>query len=154
MARELMIRKAGLLIVALTLAGVMSLGGVSSLPAQLDVPATEAETIEDSLTEQTDADLVIDVLDEPPRYSDETTLLPASVVQSGQTVQWQWEGGLFHSVTSDPDLSVGDEHFDSGVHQEDGNGDPYTFEMTFTEPGVYKVFCMVHASQHGALVVV
>ncbi len=151
MARELMTRRTGLLIVALALAGLLSLGGAGSVPAELDVPEEETDSLEDTLTQQADADVVINILDSPPRYSDETSMAPVSLVLSGQTVEWQWEGGLAHSVSVD--FTTG-EPFDSGVQREDGNGDPYTFEMTFDEPGVYKVMCQVHLSQHGAIVVV
>lgn len=135
----------------MTLASVAAFFALTAGSLSLGVDENVPET---DLAVASSADVVIDVVDSPPSYADSTTGLPVSVVLSGQTVQWNWEGGLFHSVTTDADLSVGSEGFDSGQQRLEDD-EPFSFEQTFTEPGVYKVFCQVHPDiQHGVVVVV
>lgn len=136
--------KVGLLSAAVFLVGVMSASGAASLPLAVDLDV-EPAVVEAS------ADATVDVLDDPPRYADGTTLLPVTVVFAGDTVEWVWEGSLVHSVTSD--VTTGD-GFDSGLQDGTTNGDNSRFAVTFDEPGVYKYFCQAHLVQHGVVVVV
>ena len=82
----------------------------------------------------------IDVIDSQfePRYV---------LVEAGTTVQWLQAGVLDHSVTSDdsraddPSEFAFDSHPDCpGVCMGDGDD----FEFTFTEPGEYPYYCVVH----------
>jgi len=69
-------------------------------------------------------------------------------VKVGDTVQWQNDSVLVHTVTDDPDLVAnqvdyalpeGARPFDSG-----GLEPAATFAHTFTQPGTYKYFCIPH----------
>lgn len=65
---------------------------------------------------------------------------PAAVaISPGATVRWEWTGrGGTHDVQENNGV------FDSGrpVDSEEA-----TFEITFSEPGVYKYFCSPHRTQ-------
>ena len=68
------------------------------------------------------------------------TFMPDPVsIQPGDTVEWDWVSGV-HSATSgvpgNPDGT-----FDSGVHTV-----PFTFSHTFTTPGSFPYYCMVHGA--------
>jgi plastocyanin/FtsP/CotA-like multicopper oxidase with cupredoxin domain len=69
------------------------------------------------------------------------------MVNVGDTVNWVWDDGDFHTVTS---LTPG--VFDSGTHS---GGPPFpTFSHTFTSPGTFPYQCMVHgSSMHGTITV-
>lgn len=63
------------------------------------------------------------------------------VIQVGDTVRWVWENG-FHDVTSvfgDTEEYASETTFDIG----------YTFEHTFTQPGVHHYYCSVHGFDNG-----
>ena len=63
---------------------------------------------------------------------------PANVtIKAGDTVKWEFRGGVPHSTTSD--LTAGPEVWDSGVRT-DG-----AFSRTFHTPGSYKYHCTVHS---------
>lgn len=81
---------------------------------------------------------------------DALNFLPAEGVriQAGETVLWRNTSQALHTVTADPEqaqdvenVSLPDdvEPFDSGELEP---GD--TFELTFTEPGTYRYFCIPH----------
>jgi plastocyanin len=68
---------------------------------------------------------------------------PANVtIPVGTTVTWTWVGG-FHSVTP------------TGGPTFTGSGDPvsapHTFSQTFSSPGTYVYFCVVHGSPSGGM---
>jgi serine/threonine-protein kinase len=67
----------------------------------------------------------------------------AVIVDSGTTVQWEWQSSG-HSVTSTDDL------FDSGIQNE---GDEFSY--TFEETGNFMYYCIPHQGNghHGAVVV-
>jgi plastocyanin len=79
----------------------------------------------------------------------EPTYQPSSIViRAGQTVEWQNNGHVSHSVTDDarraakPDDALmprGVESFNSGNIMPGG-----TYKHTFTVPGRYRYFCMSH----------
>lgn len=61
-------------------------------------------------------------------------------IQAGDTVQWNWQGGI-HTVTNDNPNSP--EYFDSGVLIGAGQ----TYSHTFTQPGTYRYYCSIHDYQ-------
>jgi len=61
-------------------------------------------------------------------------------IQAGDTVQWNWQGGI-HTVTNDNPNSP--EFFDSGVLIGGGQ----TYSHTFTHPGTYRYYCAIHDFQ-------
>ncbi len=70
------------------------------------------------------------------------------VIQAGDTVEWQNESVLVHTVTADPDkaaraedaaLPEGAEAFDSGNLDHDAR-----FRHRFDKPGLYRYFCIPH----------
>jgi plastocyanin len=68
---------------------------------------------------------------------------PANVtIAVGTTVTWTWIGG-FHNVTP------------TGAPTFTGSGDPvsapHTFSQTFSSPGTYLYFCVVHGSPSGGM---
>jgi plastocyanin len=63
-----------------------------------------------------------------------------ATVQVGDTVHWTWDSG-FHSVTS---VAGSTESFDSGIV-----GDGSTFDHTFTHPGTYHYYCILHGFDAG-----
>lgn len=64
---------------------------------------------------------------------------PAEIrIKAGETVQWNWQGNLPHSVTAD------DGSFDSKVLQKGA-----TFEQTFSRAGRIEYYCQVHSSAGG-----
>jgi len=68
---------------------------------------------------------------------------PANVtIAVGTTVTWTWVGG-FHNVTP------------TGAPTFTGSGDPvsapHTFSQTFSSPGTYVYFCVVHGSPSGGM---
>jgi len=65
---------------------------------------------------------------------------PAVTVAPGEKVTWVW-GGVFHSSTSDS--QSGPEVWDSGII---ATG---SFSHTFTTPGTYPYYCMVHSFPGG-----
>jgi plastocyanin len=64
---------------------------------------------------------------------------PSSItIPVGGTVTWAWVEGV-HSVTSDTGL------FDSGIRTAGA-----TFQFTFTAPGDYEYYCLVHSTPDGS----
>jgi plastocyanin len=71
------------------------------------------------------------------------TFSPAAVtVNVGDTVHWVW-GSDFHSTTSGP-CSAGtctaDGKWDSGIFNA-----PHAFNFTFTSPGTFPYYCIIHS---------
>jgi plastocyanin len=60
-----------------------------------------------------------------------------ATIQVGDTVMWDWMSPG-HSVTAD------DGSFDSGVHSP-----PFTYSLTFDQPGVYPYYCVRHGAPGG-----
>jgi halocyanin-like protein len=71
---------------------------------------------------------------------------PALHVDPGTTVTWEWTGSGSHTVRSADGL------FDSG---QPVGGSNHTFDHTFTETGIYRYYCLPHATlgMRGAIVV-
>lgn len=111
--------------------------------AVLEVSDGEDTATENMTVETVEPDLFVDVVDEPvPAFMDNGTGLPATVVEAGQAVQWRFLGNG-HTVTMQPEASVGDqEPFHSGSVDEGG-----TFTLELTETGVYTYYCETHQSQ-------
>jgi plastocyanin len=86
---------------------------------------------------------VVKMNDDDPMYQ------PNSIrIVAGQTVEWQNDGQVSHTVTDDPShatnpvdalLPQGVEPFNSGNVMPGG-----TFHYTFTKPGRYRYFCLTH----------
>jgi plastocyanin len=86
---------------------------------------------------------VIKMNDDDPMYQ------PNSIrIVAGQTVEWQNDGQVSHSVTDDASratnpvdalLPQGVKPFNSGNVMPGG-----TFRHTFTKPGRYRYFCLTH----------
>jgi len=71
-------------------------------------------------------------------------------VKEGDAVTWYFEDSVYaHTVTSGNGQTGPDGVFDSGLAMP-GN----TFSHTFTKPGTYPYFCMVHNGHEGVIVVV
>ncbi len=65
---------------------------------------------------------------------------PSTVsVAVGDIVRWQWDDSQPHSTVSDTGL------WDSAVH----TGMPFTFDHTFTGPGVFPYHCAIHGGAGG-----
>lgn len=62
------------------------------------------------------------------------------MINVGDTVQWTWGAGNFHSVTS---VAGSSESFDSG------NQSVGTFSHTFTHAGTYVYYCDIHGFDFG-----
>jgi plastocyanin len=84
------------------------------------------------------------------RMSDDDPMYRPSTIQidTGQTVEWENEGQVSHSVTDDPVranhpgdalLPAGVEPFNSGYVMPGGR-----FRHTFAQPGRYRYFCLTH----------
>jgi plastocyanin len=70
----------------------------------------------------------------------DSTFEPANLtINAGDTVMWEWNSALPHSVTAD------DGSFDSGTL----TGDTNTFTQTLNTPGTYAYFCVVHGAPGG-----
>jgi plastocyanin len=67
-------------------------------------------------------------------------------IHAGDTVTWQWNGSLFHTVTStacQPSPCPGNATFDSGSNQA-----PFTFTHTFPTGGfTLDYVCLNHQAQ-------
>ena len=70
------------------------------------------------------------------------------VIQTGDSVEWQNESVLVHTVTADPGkaaraedvaLPKGAQAFDSGNLDHDAH-----FRHRFSKPGLYRYFCIPH----------
>jgi plastocyanin len=70
-------------------------------------------------------------------FVDEDSDNSTSTIQVGDTIRWEWAGGLPHSSTSGTCCS-GDGTWDSGI-QSTGS-----FEHTFNSQGSFPYFCIVH----------
>jgi plastocyanin len=81
--------------------------------------------------------------------TNDLTFIPAKItIKSGETVQWKNTSLMVHTVTcdsalaarlSDVALPAGAKPFNSGYLKPG-----ITFEHTFTVPGVYRYFCILH----------
>ena len=110
-----------------------------------EVPATGAEVTPTSFSGSTSAApiWIVKMNDDDPMYR------PSMVeINVGQTVEWQNDGQVSHSVTDDPAradkpgdalLPAGVKPFNSGNVMPGGR-----FRHTFTEPGRYRYFCLTH----------
>lgn len=68
------------------------------------------------------------------------TFAPAKVsIEAGETVRWNWRGGVQHDVVGDG--------FKSKVMAKG------TFSHTFDEPGTYDYVCRVHPTMKGTVTV-
>ena len=86
---------------------------------------------------------IVKMNDDDPMYQ------PSSVrITTGETVEWENDGQVSHSVTDDPAradkpadalLPSGVKPFNSGNVMPGGR-----FRHTFTEPGRYRYFCLTH----------
>ena len=61
-----------------------------------------------------------------------------TAINAGQTVSWQWDAAVQHSVTSDVSGA-----FDSGIQTGP------TFTKTFAGPGVFPYHCQLHGVSGG-----
>ena len=110
-----------------------------------EASATDAGVVPASLHESTSAApiWIVKMNDDDPMYR------PSTVeVHVGQTVEWQNEGQVSHSVTDDPTrantpgdalLPAGVKPFNSGNVMPGGR-----FRQLFTAPGRYRYFCLTH----------
>ena len=73
---------------------------------------------------------------------------PMLVIQAGESVTWM-NGGGFHNVVADD----GSFRCSTGCDQNGGSGnpstEPWSFTLTFTEPGTVPYFCEVHGGEGG-----
>jgi plastocyanin len=86
---------------------------------------------------------IVRMNDDDPMYR------PSSIqISAGQTIEWENDGQVSHSVTDDPAradqpgdalLPLGVTPFNSGSVMPGGN-----FRHTFTKPGRYRYFCLTH----------
>jgi plastocyanin len=69
-------------------------------------------------------------------------------VQAGETVRWENDSAVMHTVTADPEEAINDESVrlpDGASTFNSGNMTPeQTFEHTFEVPGTYRYFCIPH----------
>jgi len=77
------------------------------------------------------------------------TYTPDTVrVEVGETVRWENNSAVMHTVTADPEEAFKDESVtlpDGASTFNSGNMDPgQTFEHTFETPGTYRYFCIPH----------
>jgi len=110
-----------------------------------EAPATGVQLTSASLSESTSAapNWIVKMNDDDPMYQPSTVQILV-----GQTIEWQNEGQVSHSVTDDPGradnpgdalLPVGVKPFNSGNVMPGGR-----FRHTFTQPGRYRYFCLTH----------
>jgi plastocyanin len=108
-------------------------------------PATSAELTPASFSASTSAapNWIVKMNDDDPMYQPTTVQILA-----GQTVEWENDGQVSHSVTDDPAranqpsdalLPAGVKPFNSGNVMPGGR-----FRHTFTKPGRYRYFCLTH----------
>lgn len=158
-----MVHESWLRLVVLTLAMLLTasmiLPGSSSFPSLGDnEPEKTMEVLVEARSEKffgaDDPDLQIAVVDDT--FEDPDTGLLVSMVSSGDTVRWFWEGNAQHTVTSVTSLSGND--FDSGFRsagdEPENGGDEDPFLVTFDGPDVIHYQCTVHPGMDGVLVVV
>ncbi len=110
-----------------------------------EASATRIGVTSASLSESTSAApiWIVKMNDDDPMYR------PSTVeIQVGQTVEWQNDGQVSHSVTDDPEranqpadalLPAGVKPFTSGSVMPGGR-----FRHTFTQAGRYRYFCLTH----------
>ncbi|MBV8361335.1 MAG: hypothetical protein JO189_25870 [Deltaproteobacteria bacterium] len=110
-----------------------------------EAPATKARYTPASSSESTSAApaWIVKMNDDDPMYQPNTVQILV-----GQTVEWQNDGQVSHSVTDDPGranqpgdalLPAGVKPFNSGNVMPGGR-----FRQTFTQPGRYRYFCLTH----------
>jgi plastocyanin len=109
-------------------------------------PAASADsTVTNSFSDGTSAApiWIVKMNDDDPMYAPSTVRIVA-----GQSVEWQNNGQVSHSVTDDPArankpddalLPTGVKPFNSGNVMPGGR-----FRHTFTQPGRYRYFCLTH----------
>jgi plastocyanin len=105
--------------------------------ATASIPASPAQTTSAAPIQ------IVKMNDEEPEYQ------PNSIqISVGQTVEWENDGQVSHSVADDPArannpadalLPVGVKPFNSGNVMPGGS-----FRHTFTKPGRYRYFCLTH----------
>jgi plastocyanin len=110
-----------------------------------EAPAAAAGLTPVSFPESTSAApiWIVKMNDDDPMYR------PNSVeIQVGQTIEWQNDGQVSHSVTDDPTRAnkPGDALLPEGVKPfNSGNVMPGgRYRHTFTQPGRYRYFCLTH----------
>jgi plastocyanin len=118
---------------------------LSAAAKTIDEVAATGPTVPSSSSQSTGAAPVwiVKMSDDEPMYQ------PATVhVRVGQTVEWQNDGQVSHSVTDDPSrankpvdalLPAGVKPFNSGNVMPGGR-----YRYTFTQPGRYRYFCLTH----------
>ena len=110
-----------------------------------EAPATASGITPASFSESTSAApiQIVKMNDDDPMYR--RSMVEITV---GQTIEWQNDGQVSHSVTDDPAhanqltdalLPAGVKPFNSGNIMPGGR-----FRYTFTRPGRYRYFCMTH----------
>jgi len=110
-----------------------------------EAPATGVQLTSASLSGSTSAapNWIVKMNDDDPMYQPSTVQILV-----GQTIEWQNEGQVSHSVTDDPAradkpgdalLPAGVKPFNSGNVMPGGR-----FRHTFTQPGRYRYFCLTH----------
>lgn len=110
-----------------------------------EAPATSSATIPASFSESTSAApiRIVKMNDDDPMYRPSTVEIIV-----GQTIEWQNDGQVSHSVTDDPARAKqpGDALLPSGITPfNSGNVMPGgRFRHTFTRPGRYRYFCLTH----------
>ena len=79
-------------------------------------------------------------------------------VAVGETVRWENNSVIVHTVTADPDEATMDESMrlpEGAASFHSGNLEPdETFEYTFETPGRYRYFCVPHEAAMRATVIV
>lgn len=80
-----------------------------------------------------------------------------TTIQAGDTVVWDFEGAQASHTTTECgvtcDMATNTPLWDSGTIEGGSTGDDALFEYTFTEPGTYLYYCVIHPFQRGIIVV-
>lgn len=80
-----------------------------------------------------------------------------TTIQAGDTVIWDFEGAqASHTTTAcgvTCDMPTNTPLWDSGTIEGGSTGDDALFEYTFTEPGTYPYYCVIHPFQQGIIIV-
>lgn len=82
-------------------------------------------------------------------FRDESSGNSTSTIRVGDTIRWNWAGGMEHSSTSGPcPPCSGDGLWNSGIKSSG------SFSRTFSQAGTFPYFCIPHASDMTGTVVV